>query len=165
MIATTGTGATLTQWIYASGAWVKTWPPNVIPAAASVNGAAINAITATAWADFPGTSVTLNMTFAASTLTRIGFGAWFSKASAIDVRVGAKVTGAAAGVAGASESQPNWGAVLMSGADSDHDGGAFACKTITCPAGASTFTLRAYVASGSINVNYPFLEVVPIRAV
>ena len=137
-------------------------PP--VPAPMSSQGANVQTVTATAWADLPNLPA-INLVLPAACWVTIDFGAWLT-ASSGDVRASARVTGAT--TLGETQlevggSTTAWGQVLYSnGTTSTRQGGSH--RTVRLNAGTNTITGRAYRnGSGTQQANYSTLQVSPLR--
>lgn len=130
-----------------------------LPNPQTVTGESVNVISATSWANFPGTDLLISLSVERACLVSVEYGAWFGKSTTNDLRVGAVISGATT----VSVSWPSWGAVLWSAgtvASAQHS----TSKTVELNPGTTSFRLRAYVTGGgTANANYPFLTVAPIR--
>lgn len=134
-----------------------------LPAPISSMGNAVQAITATAWADIPNMSaVTLDLP--RPCWVTLSFGAWIT-ATAGDTRAGVRVTGATS----ISENQLDaggpstaWGQVLYTTPTGTRQGNSV--RTVRLNAGTNTISGRAYRnGSGTNQVNYSSLQVAPLR--
>lgn len=139
-----------------------------LPAVVTGYGNGTNTITATSWADLPTTTCTAAITNSHPTANLICFvewGAWMV-ASANAVRCCPAVSGSITIAAGIGLGGPiGWGEIPVTGNAANPQqqiGGA----TYSLPASitAATFTMRAYrdSASGTQNVNYPTLRIIPL---
>ena len=136
------------------------------PAGATAGGAGTNTVTATSWAVLPTNTVTVAITNphpSADMLCWVSYGAWMS-ASASDVRMGLDVSGSVTIPPGIGSGGPRgWGQILQATAATSQQfsGGC----TVVVPPGTATFKAYAYrsAASGTQAVNYPTLDVVPVR--
>lgn len=140
------------------------------PVAATAGGAGTNTITATSWAVLPSNAVTavisnphpgLNM------LCLVTFGAWMV-ATANGVRAAVDISGSltvAPGVGGGAS--VGWGEVLFCGAATTNQYAASFTVEMPVSLTPATFRLHAYrdAASGTQQVNYPTIRVVPLRFV
>ena len=135
-----------------------------LPFPISEQGANVQAITATAWADLPNMP-SISLTLPNPCWVTITFGAWLAAAAA-DVRASARVTGATT----LSETQLEvggpataWGQVLYSN-NTTSTRQSSSVRTVRLNAGTNTITARAYrTGSGVQQVNYSTLQVAPIR--
>lgn len=134
------------------------------PAPQSIQGATVQAVTATAWADLPNApAITLELPRAC--WVTIVHGAWMASGNtAGDVRGASAVTGATT----LNENQLEvggpataWGQVMYTtGAGTRQQSGT---RFVRLNAGVNTIKLRAYGSGGSKNMNYSTLQVSPVR--
>lgn len=139
-----------------------------LPAIAQGYGNGTNTITATTWTDLPTTACTCSITNphpTADLLCQVTFSAWMS-ASASAVRMCPRVSGSVTVAAGPGGIALGWGAIPR-GLVEYVSYSAVGYVTLPVSATAATFTMQAYreAASGTQNVNYPVIEVVPLRYV
>lgn len=140
-----------------------TVPP--LPVPQSVQGATVQSITATSWANLPNmASISLNLPHPC--WVTIVFGAWMV-ATASDTRASVRVTGATT----LSETQLEvggsataWGQVLYTN-NTTGSRQSSSVRTVRLNAGNNTITARAYrtASGGSNSVNYSTMQVSPIR--
>ena len=143
--------------------------PGGMPSPVTASGASSNTITATSWADIPSTSVTLNITLPARMRVSVAFSAWMSLVAGTtssDLRCDWKCVDSS-GTVVRGEADSGWGAILYQSV-------AVGAPTLVTSrasnvmvdlnAGTYTFTLRAYRSGsgGTMNLNYPRLEVFPV---
>ena len=140
--------------------WTHLQSPADLPAPVTVNGATNNSIVATSFANLPGSNLTATLVFDKPTIVLAVVSAWVVKTTANDIRVGLLVSGATS----STESQPNWGNVMWSSAEGTLDSQFTISKVLICAAGSNVFTVKAYVSTGSAAVNYPSLQLLPIRS-
>lgn len=146
-------------------------PAPVLPAMMTATRSAdTNNITATAvWGQtVPFTGNTLVVPAGLSLLALVTSGAWLV-ATAGETRAGVQVSGATTIAAAVDQNgQSAWGQTLyVSNADiGAGTAQATLQRTVVLAAGTNTFTLVAYQSSGGTHqVNYPTLEVTPLRYV
>lgn len=133
-------------------------------------GASSNTITASAWADIPGTSVVATLVVPSKMRVAFTFSAWLSLVAGStsgDLRVDWKCVNGA-GTAIRNEADSGWGAILYQSAAASAPTlvtSRAATVLLDLNAGTYTFTLRAYKTGGSggtFNCNYPRIELFPV---
>ena len=134
-----------------------------LPESITVWGDTSNNIAATTWTNLPGTNVTEILTVPYPCWVEVTFGAALVLDPGDDVRVGVLLTLDTT----QNPDQPSWGAVLW-GSNSVSNGGRIidsgtSSKIVKINAGSTRFTMRAYKASGSPDVNYPIMTLTPLR--
>jgi hypothetical protein len=140
-----------------------------LPDIVSVTGAGTNVITATTTTDLPTTSCIASITNphpTANLICLVTFGAWFTVGGGIRTRICPRVSGSttiAAGIAGGGP--VGWGEVPMSTISTQLHVAASATYSLPASATAATFTMQAYrdSASGTQNVDYPTIRIIPLR--
>ena len=133
------------------------------PAPLSITGAAVQAVTATSWADLPNAPA-ITLTLPKACWVNITHGGWIV-ATAGDTRVSSAVSGATTldettlEVGGSGSA---WGQVLyVAGAVT---AGGSGTRFVRLNAGVNTIKLRAYLTGGGTHqANYTTLQVAPIR--
>lgn len=141
-----------------------------LPNPVSAAGASSNTITATAWADIPGTSVTATLVVPAKMRLNFSFSAWLSMVAGStsgDLRVDWTCVNGS-GTTIRAEADSGWGAILYQSA------AASGPTLVTSRAssvmldlnpGTYTFTLRAYKTGGTggtFACNYPRIDLFPV---
>lgn len=130
-------------------------------------GNGTNTVTATTWTDLPTTACTGSITNphpAVNMICLVTFGAWIIAGSSIATRICPRVSGSTTIAAGVGAGGPmGWGQIPISTSTGTQHVSASAVYSL--PPGAATFTMQAYrdSASGTQNVNYPTIQIVPIR--
>ena len=143
-------------------------PDPVLPDIARAAGDGNNTITATTFADLPTTTAVASITnphTVKGLLCLVMWGAWMS-ATANGVRCCPRASGAAtipAGV-GAGNMTMGWGMIPRGVTEYTQYQGS---GTVTLPPGATTFTMQGMreAATGTQQVNYPAIRIVPLRYV
>lgn len=135
-----------------------------LPFPLSEQGANVQGVTATAWADLPNLAA-ISLTLSRPCWVTITFGAWMA-ANAGDVRATSRVTGATTlGETQLEVGGPTngWGQVLYTNNTTGSRQSA-SVRTVRLNAGTNTITARAYrTGSGTQQVNYATLQVAPLR--
>jgi len=143
-----------------------------LPAAVTAYGAGQNTVTATSFADLPTYPCEGELTNPHPTLpllVLVTYSAWMNCSAGVGVRAALAISGSTTVVAGiGGGAAAGWGEVLYegdNGTNSQHS----ASYTVELPvsANAATFTFQAYrdSASGTQQVNYPTLRLIPLRYV
>ena len=137
-----------------------------LPDPLSVEGATVQAVTATAWADLPNANAAV-LELIEPCWVQIAHSAWL-RSTVGDIRLSSRVTGATT----LAENQlqvggPNtaWGQVPYQ-ATSSASNQASGSRIVRLNAGTNTIRLRAYIsngAGGTRQANYSTLQVTPIR--
>jgi hypothetical protein len=126
--------------------------------------AATNTITAPNWAQLPNRQY-LTFTAARAMWADIRVGAWVSAGVSTNGRAAASLTGATTGPGtnGVLLDSSSWGEVLFQG-DQDGYSQSFSAIPVKLNAGTTTIEVYAYrVGTGTTQVNYPTIRVVPMR--
>ncbi|AWN03350.1 minor tail protein [Microbacterium phage Count] len=133
----------------------------LLPDPTARTGSTINTITATSWAAVPNMTTSV-ITVARACWVRVDFAAWMSAPSG-DLRCGVKMTGATAvdPMDYPGDSNSVWGTVMWQQNGYEQRSG---FKVVKLNAGSTTIYLQAYKSgSGAFSVNYPLIQVTPLR--
>lgn len=140
-----------------------------LPDIVTAFGNGTNVVTATSFTDLPTTACIAAITNphpTAAMIVEVHFGSWLTAGSNIFTRFCPRVSGSVTIAAGIGNGGPiGWGEVP--GHSSTNKLQLMGMATYSLPASgtAATFTVQAYrdSASGTQNVDYPTLRIVPIR--